>query len=167
MVFGPPFFAVPDMKVIGWFSKKGYIAVFMTRRRKLLHIWPTEYSGDGSRGLQTLSREKYSLHLDTGSFSVYSIQAKSYWFEPQSGMSKKTRYISWHSVQSLNYTLSLFLKNRIALKMTFCLFGNIPLLLVLWGTNDSLGGNTSLMHPTAQSCKSLGATTTSLFGQQP
>lgn len=42
----------------------------MIRRRKLLHIWPIEYSGDGSRGLQTLSPEKYSLYLDTGSFSV-------------------------------------------------------------------------------------------------
>lgn len=166
MVFGPPFFAVPDMKVIGWLSKKGYIAILMTRRRKLLHIWPIDYSGYGSRGLQTFSPEKYSLHLDTGFFSVYSIQAKLLiWIPGQEWARHKVYELALRTIAKLH--IAIISKNLIGLKMTFCLFGNIPVLLVLRGTNDALCGNTSLMHPTAhastQSCKSLGGTTAPIW----
>lgn len=133
----------------------------MTRVRKLLHIWPIEYSGRGSRGLQTVS------------FSVYSTQAKLLVWTPGEEWVRRHRAYEltlWTNTKFHIYLL-LFLKNLTGLKMSFCLFGNILALLVLWGTNDSFGGNASLMHPTAhastQSYKSLGATIALLFGQQP
>lgn len=83
MGFSPPFFAVPEMKTSSWLTNKGYMAIFMSRSRKLLHIWPIEYSGDGPRGLQTVSHS-LKIFLASGYRAFFSIfcPSQSYWFEP-------------------------------------------------------------------------------------
>lgn len=161
------------MKTSSRLTNKGFMAIFMSRSRKLLRIWPIEYSGGGSRGLQTVSASLKSLPCIwiQGLFQYILSKPKLLvWIHGHEWVRTHKSYDLTPCTITKLYMVFLF-KNPHRSKNDIFSFWIYTWIICLVRDKWSFGwehfsdASSSPCFPSKY--KSLGATIASLFGQQP